>query len=399
MTLIIEGLPAGMVLKADAIDRQLARRQLGHGRGGRMKIERDRVRILSGLRHGLTLGSPLTLHVPNLDHENWSAAMSPAPVKPGEGGVRVSVPRPGHADLAGALKYGFDDIRNVLERASARETVNRVLAGAVARELLAQFGIELASHVLGIGSARVKDPRALREGLELRRLQELADDDPVRCLDPDASAAMRAQVDAAREGGDTLGGLVEVLARGLSAGLGSHVHWDRRLDARLAAALMSVPAVKGVEIGPAFENCALPGSKVMDEILPADQPPGRRDTRGLAVTLRRTGNRAGGIEGGISNGQELVLRAAMKPLPTLMKPLRSVDLESGEPVSAHRERSDTCAVPACAVICEAAAAWELCAAWLEVWGADHMEEIHRRVSGAAGVAETARGPSGEGKPS
>lgn len=370
MGVIVEGLPAGLPLSAVPVDRELARRQLGHGRGGRMKIERDRVRVLAGLRHGRTLGSPLLLTVENLDHVNWTPAMSAEPVAESLRGARVAVPRPGHADLPGALKYGAVDIRDILERASARETVNRVLLGAVARQLLDAVGVELACHVTAIGPVELPSTLAERDW-SAAELRSRTEDDPVRCVDPATSAAMVAAIDDAAGRGDTLGGWIEVRAEGLPIGLGSHVQADRRLDARLGAALLGLPAIKGVEIGPAFANARRPGREALDEILPADQ--------GAPC---RASNRMGGLEGGMSTGEPLVLRAAMKPLSTLRRPLASVRLPEGEPAPAHRERSDACAVPAAAVVAENAVAWELAVAWLEVFGADAWSECLVRAGRA-----------------
>jgi chorismate synthase len=370
MGVIVEGLPAGLPIAPAEIDHQLWRRQQGHGRGGRMKIERDRVRILAGLRHGLTLGSPLLLCVDNLDHANWAESMAPLPVDAGREGAPVRVPRPGHADLPGALKYGQQDIRNILERASARETVNRVLLGAVARQLLSAAGITVASQVLAIGSLRLPE-ESRRPELDAPALAALAEASPVRCIDGELSERMIAAIDEARAAGDSLGGWIEVRASGLPVGLGSHVHADRRLDARLGAALLGLPAIKGLEIGEAFAGALRRGSEVLDEILPA-----------AGGAPRRASNRMGGLEGGMSTGESLVLRLAMKPLSTLRRPLSSVRLPEGEPAPAHRERSDTCAVPAAAVVAEHAVAWELACAWLEVFGADSWEETLRRAEGA-----------------
>lgn len=370
MGAIVEGLPAGLPLRAEEIDRQLARRQLGHGRGGRMKIERDRVRVLAGLRHGRTLGSPLLLTVENLDHAGWAESMSPFPVEEGREGARVAVPRPGHADLTGGLKYGATDLRDVLERASARETVNRVLLGAVARQLLEAVGVRLACHVRAIGSVAL--PATLLErDWTVAELLATTEEDPVRCADPATSAAMVAAIDRSAAEGDTLGGWIEVRAEGLPVGLGSHVHADRRLDGRLGAALLGLPAIKGVEIGPAFAVARLGGREALDEILPS-----------ASGAPRRSSNRMGGLEGGMTTGGTLVVRAAMKPLSTLRRPLASVRLPEGDPAPAHRERSDACAVPAAAVVSENAVAWELAVAWLEVFGADSWDECLRRAERA-----------------
>ena len=359
---ILEGLPAGLELSAEDIDLQLQRRQKGYGRGGRMQIENDRVRILSGARFGRTLGSPLALVIENRDWENWQERMSQEPSQ--EAAEKVTRPRPGHADLAGCLKYGCDDVRNVLERASARETAARTAVGAVARRLLEEFDISVGSLVIRIGSVT-----ADLSGMDWPAAQEKAEESPVRCADPRAGKAMMAEIDRARADGDTLGGVCEIRIIGCPPGLGSHVHWDRRLDTRLAGAVMSIPAVKGVEIGLGFEAAGQPGSAVQDEI----SHDGRRFTR-------RT-NRAGGIEGGISNGQEIILRAAMKPLPTLGQPLGTVNLNTKEPSQAVRERADVCAVPAMGVIAEAVAAFEIARALCEKLGGDSLSEMKRNLKG------------------
>lgn len=345
---IVEGLPAGLPVDEEFIQQELRRRQGGYGRGGRMVLEQDTAKILSGVWEGRTTGAPVALSIANRD------VRKPPP---------LTVPRPGHADYAGAVKYGLADARPVAERASARETAARVAAGALAKLLLRGFGIAVGSYVVQIGPVVAQLPDLPEE-----ERWALAETDPVRCPDPVASVGMRAAIDAAREEGDTLGGVFVVSAIGLPVGLGSHVHWDRRLDARLAAAVMSIPAVKGVEIGPAFANAALPGSKVHDEFAwPEDSsPPGRN----LPPILARRSNHAGGIEGGITNGQPLLLRAAMKPIPTTRKPLHSLDLASGRPALSPYERSDVCAVPAAAVVGEAMVAWVLAQALLERFGAD-----------------------------
>jgi chorismate synthase len=362
LTGILEGLPAGLELSTGDIDGELARRQGGHGRGGRMKIESDRAEILAGVRWGLTLGSPITLAIENRDWENWQEGMS---AEAGHGGAikPVTRPRPGHADLAGALKYGHRDIRNVLERSSARETAMRVALGAAAKKFLSEFGVSLGSHVTAIGPVG-----ASTEG-DLAELFKAAEVSPVRCPDRAASEEMVRLIDRAGEEGDSLGGVFEVFALGVPPGLGSHVHWDRRLDGRLAQALMSIQAVKGVEAGLGFEAARRFGSKAMDEIVPAG--------KGSAVPFTRKSNNAGGIEGGMSNGMPIVLRAAMKPIPTLKRPLKSVDIETGKAVEAAYERSDVCAAPAAAVIAEAMAALVLAGAFLEKFGGDSMEETGR----------------------
>ncbi len=381
---IIEGMPAGLSLSEDDINRDLARRQQGYGRGGRMQIEQDRVRIVSGVRWGKTLGTPIGLEVANRDWQNWQEIMSAAvPASPAESAA-VTRPRPGHADLSGMLKYGTGDARNILERASARETAMRVAVGAVARRLLEHFAIEVFSHVIQIGSIKAEQfPE------DWRRLKQLAEGSPVRCGDPKAAQAMAAEIEAAKAAGDSVGGAFQVIAHPVPAGLGSHVHWDRRLDAKLAQALMSIPAIKAVEVGIGVEAAARPGSQVHDEIFydggGGEGPSSRIDAfcwqgKGWLTAggfYRRT-NRAGGIEGGISNGSPIVVQAAMKPIPTLYEPLYSVDFEDLEPVVAGVERSDVCAVPAAAVVGEAMAAWVLASAFLEKFGGDHLEEIEER---------------------
>jgi chorismate synthase len=368
---VVEGVPAGVPVAAEGIDAELRRRQGGYGRGGRMRIESDRAEILSGVRHGETLGSPVTLLVRNRDWENWTAAMSPAPVEDGGDDAamrRVFFPRPGHADLVGALKYDRADARDILERASARETAARVAAGAVAKRLLAEVGITVGSHVVSLGGVVARVPEALPDDLNAA-----SDPSPVRCLDPEAEGRMIDAIDAAKGAGDTLGGVVEVVARGVPAGLGSHVSWDRKLDGRLAGALMSIQAIKGVEVGLGFEAAARPGSRVHDAIV--------LDGSGRGGGYGRVGNNAGGLEGGISTGQPIVLRAAMKPISTLMQPLRTVDLRTGEPAEAVRERSDVCAVPAAGVVAEAMVALVLADALLEKVGGDSLAEVRRNLGG------------------
>lgn len=356
---IVEGLPANLQLDTAAVDRELERRQGGFGRGGRMKIEQDRAVFLSGLRFGRTLGSPLAIQIANRDHDNWLAQMATVGTQPEEL-ARVTLPRPGHADLAAALKYNLKDIRDVLERASARETAARVAVGAVARQLLAAFNIRVASQVLAIGEVASvgADPA------DLVTLTPEVDSSPVRCLDSQAAAAMQALIEEKRAAGDSLGGVFEVVVTGVPAGLGSHVHWDRKLDGRLAAALMSVQAIKGVEVGGGFACARLPGSRVHDEIA-------YEEGRGY---FRRS-NRAGGIEGGVTNGEPLVLRAAMKPIPTLTVPLPSVEIDSHRPGRAAVERSDVCAVPAASIVGEAVVAWEVACALREKLGGDSLEEM------------------------
>ena len=380
---VLEGVPAGLPLVAADVDQDLARRMQGHGRGARMKIEADRVQFLSGVRAGATLGSPIALLIENRDFENWRDVMAaePAAQPPRR---KLSRPRPGHADLAGVLKYDREDARDVLERASARETAARVAAGAVCRRLLKEFGVEVGSHVVALGGISASVPEPLPVPLDAA-----ADRSPVRCLDPEATQAMVARIDAAKDAGDTLGGVVEVVARGVVVGLGSHVSADRRLDGRLAAALMALPAVKGVEIGHGFEVAALPGSQAHDEIFRADGAAAAR-----AGGFARKTNRAGGLEGGMTNGEPLVLRVAMKPLSTLMQPLQSVDLETGKPAAAQSERSDVTAVPALGVVAEASVALTLAAAYAEKFGGDSLAEARRNLDGYLARLEQRRGALG-----
>ena len=358
LVIIVEGVPAGLPISEDYIGTQLARRQRGYGRGGRMLIERDRAQVISGVRHGLTLGSPIGMTIENKDWVNWQEPMSVTPVEAEV--TRVTRLRPGHADLAGTMKYGFDDVRNVLERASARETAARVAAGSVARKLLEEFGIELHSHVIAIGGewARVDGP------VDWQRVEE----SPVRCGDPDGSARMIAAIDGAKEAGDTVGGVVEVMATGVPVGLGSHVHWDRKIDGRIAQALMSINAVKAASIGEGWEAVDLRGSQVHDVIEPVIEP---------SEPWQRRTNRSGGTEGGMTNGMPLVARFAVKPISTLVNPLPSVDLDTGELVQAHYERSDVCQVPPAGVIGEAVVALVLADAFMEKFGGDHIDETRR----------------------
>jgi chorismate synthase len=360
LTVIVEGLPAGLPVDRKTIDADLRRRQGGYGRGGRMKIETDLVEVLSGVRHGKTLGSPVALLVRNKDFENWKDVMSPEPLPPDTPPRRVlKYPRPGHADLAGALKYLTDDLRNVLERASARETAMRVAAGALARCLLTAIGIEIRSHVVRIGSAGLPaGPPLPWESLE--KVEESA----VRCVDAEAGAAMIAEIDRAKKDGDTVGGIFEVVVRGLPPGLGSFAQWDRRLDGRLAQALMSIHAVKAVAVGAGFAAGQVSGARFHDEIL-------YDEARGVY----RGSNRAGGLEGGVTNGEEIRAQAVVKPIPTLLIPLRSVDLKTKEPQAASVERSDTCVVPAAGVVGEAMVAWVVADAVLEKFGGDSLPEL------------------------
>jgi chorismate synthase len=354
---VLEGLPAGLDLEPDDIDADLARRQLGHGRGGRMKIESDRAIVRSGIRHGRTLGSPIALLIENRDYANWEERMNPWPV---DGDVEeVHLPRPGHADLAGILKFGHTDVRNVLERASARETAARVAAGALAKAFLRPLGVTIYSHVLQIGSVSAPESDSLTP-------TDFAgvDDSPVRCLDANAGEAMVAEIDKARKNNESLGGVFEVRAYGLVPGLGAYVSWESRLDGRLARAIMSIHAMKGVAIGDGFDVAGRVGSKAHDEIFWDDAGGYRRET-----------NHAGGLEGGMTTGQPLVVRAAMKPLPTLTKPLRSVDTDTKEPAEALRERTDSCTVPAAGVVGEAMVALELAGAYREKFGGDGMQDV------------------------
>jgi chorismate synthase len=369
---IVEGLPAGLPVAAEAVDRDLARRMQGYGRGARMKIERDRIEWLAGVRAGETLGSPVAMLIANRDWANWEDVMAPEAAEPGEiRRRRVSRPRPGHADLAGVLKYSRLDARDILERASARETAARVAAGALARRLLDEFGVEVGSHVVTLGGVAAARPGELPVPLN-----DAADRSEVRVLDPSIEAEIVRRIDQAKKAGDTLGGEVEVVARGVVVGLGSHVSWDRKLDGRLAGLLMSIPAVKGVEIGMGFEAARRPGSEVHDPITGAGAaaPPVAGDRRG---GFRRETNNAGGLEGGITTGEPVVVRVAMKPISTLMSPLRTVDLSSGAAANAQSERSDVTAVPALGVIAEAMVALGLADAMVEKFGGDSLGEMRR----------------------
>jgi chorismate synthase len=381
---IVEGLPAGLPVSAEWVDRELARRMQGYGRGARMKIERDRIEWLAGLRAGETLGSPVAMLIPNRDWTNWEDVMAHEPADQiGElRRRRVTRPRPGHADLAGVLKYDRLDARDILERASARETTARVAAGALAKRLLDEFGIEIGSHVVSLGGIEV--PRG-----ELPvPLNQAADRSEIRVLDPTVEAEIISRIDAAKKAGDTLGGEVEVIARGVVVGLGSHVAWDRKLDGRLAGIMMSIPAVKGVEIGMGFEAARRPGSQVHDPIEggAAGQPgsgagPGPHAPGDPRGGFRRPSNNAGGLEGGITNGEPVVVTVAMKPISTLMSPLATVDLASGQPAKAVSERSDVTAVPAMGVIAEAVMALVLADAMLEKFGGDSLAEMRRNYDG------------------
>ncbi len=365
---ILEGMPAGLPLVADDVDRDLRRRMAGHGRGARMKIEADQVEFLAGVRAGETLGSPIAMLIRNRDWDHWVDVMAAEPdVSEGAGRRRqVTRPRPGHADLVGVLKYDRHDARDILERASARETAARVACGAVCRRLLAEFGVEIGSHVIQLGPVRADTPAALPQPLN-----EAADRSPVRCLDAEASDAMVAAIDAAKRDRDTLGGTAEVVVRGLVVGLGSHVSWDRKLDGRLGQAMMSIPAVKAVAIGLGFEAAERPGSAVHDEI-------SRGARRGSGGFVRAT-NRAGGLEGGMTTGEPLVIQVAMKPISTLMRPLGTVELRTGEAAQAQSERSDVTAVPAMGVIAEAMAALVLANAMAEKFGGDSLDEMRSNL--------------------
>jgi len=394
MVAILEGMPAGLPIGADAIDVQLARRMQGYGRGARMKIERDRVEWLSGVRAGETLGSPIAMLVANRDWSNWEEVMAPEG-EPGETRRRrVLRPRPGHADLVGALKYDRRDARDILERASARETAARVAAGAVARRLLEEFGVDIGSHVVSLGGVDV--PQAAELPLPLNHG---SDQSELRVLDRAVEPALVALIDRARKDGDTLGGEVEVVVRGLVVGLGSHVSWDRKLDGRLGGALMALPAVKAVGIGLGFESARRPGSQVHDPI-DAEAEPGAALSDARRGGFARRSNRAGGLEGGITTGAPLVLRLAMKPIATLMSPLPTIHLATGQRAQAQPERSDVTAVPALGVIAEAVTALVLADAMLEKFGGDSLGELRRNYDGylaslAARWAAMSPGAGGE----
>jgi len=367
LVIIVEGVPAALPIGEEYIASQLARRQRGYGRGGRMLIEHDHAHIMSGVRHGRTLGSPIGMTIENKDWVNWETAMAVEDVgdtSHDERSKRITRIRPGHADLPGAMKYGFQDVRDVLERASARETAARVAAGAVAMRLLEEFGIRLHSHVISIGGIKAEIPDVID--------WQAVEESPVRCADPEAATRMMAEIDAAKEAGDTAGGTVEIIAENVPIGLGSHVHWDRKIDALVAQALMSINAVKAVSIGPGFEVADLRGSQVHDVILPVTDPdhPWQRET-----------NRAGGTEGGMTDGMPLVARFAIKPIATITNPLPSVDLDTGDLVQAHYERSDVCQVPPAGVIGEAMVALVLAGAFMEKFGGDSIPETRRNYEG------------------
>lgn len=365
LTAIIEGLPAGMPLSVADINHELARRQTGYGRGGRMKIEKDQVRITSGVRHGKTLGSPVTLIVENKDWKNWTTVMSVAEVPEKDQKLRrVARPRPGHADLVGGMKYHHDDLRNVLERSSARETTMRVAIGAVAKQLLSHLGIIVAGHVTELGGITVQLP----DELTIQEIKERSNASEVRVVDPTVEQAMKDLIDTTKKNGDTIGGVVEVVVGGVPAGLGSYVQWDRKLDAKIAQAVVSINAFKGVEFGAGFTLASLPGSKVMDEIL--------WDEDGYT----RRSNNLGGFEGGMTNGQPIVVRGVMKPIPTLYKPLQSVDIDTKEPYKASVERSDSTAVPAASVVAENVVATVLASEILQKFSSDSFEELQEAVA-------------------
>ena len=362
---ILDGMPAGLEISEDYIGVHLARRQRGYGRGGRMKIEKDRAEIWCGVRHGESLGSPIGLIVRNKDWENWTKKMSVTPVK--DEIRKVTLPRPGHADLAGIQKYGFDDIRNILERSSARETTMRVALGSVCRKLLEDVGIEVGGQVIQIHN--VKDNS--RSELSPNQLSELADASPVRCLDKNAEKNMIKTIDEAKAAGDSVGGIFRVVATGLPYGLGSHTQWDRKLQARISAVMMSINAFKGIEIGSGFSGAEKFGSEVHDEI----GHDGEKFTR--------YSNNAGGIEGGMSNAQSIILQMSMKPIPTLIKPLKSVDIQSKEKKDAHKERTDSCAVPAASIIAESMLCFVLADALLEKFGGDSMAQLKTHMQATA----------------
>ncbi len=372
LTAIVEGIPSGLNLTVEEINRDLVRRQGGYGRGGRMLIEKDEVEILSGVRWGDTIGSPVTLCIKNRDWTNWQDKMSPLSGKRDDK-IRVTKPRPGHADLSGATKYNHCDVRNILERSSARETAIRVAVGACAKILLKEFDIHVFGFVTEIAGIAAVRPANVGTG----ELYELSTKSDLFTYDRKAEKLMKARIDSAKEEGDTLGGIIEVVLCGAPTGLGTHVQWDRKLDARLAMAVMSIQAIKGVEIGMGFDTARSPGSMVHDEIFYDNG----RLQRGEQSGFYRKTNNAGGIEGGISNGEPIVVRAAMKPIPTLYKPLKSVDIDSKEQFEATVERSDVCAVPAAAVVAEAIVAIEIANAFLEKFGGDSILEVKRNYQG------------------
>ncbi|MBL1224490.1 chorismate synthase [Enterococcus sp. BWR-S5] len=365
LTAIIEGLPAGLPLSAEDINKELARRQTGYGRGGRMKIETDRVRITSGVRHGKTLGAPVTLVVENNDWKNWQSVMSVEEVSEKEKNIRrVNKPRPGHADLVGGIKYGHEDLRNVLERSSARETTMRVAIGAVAKKLLKELSIDVAGHVVVLGGIQATLP----ENLTVKEIQEKSEQSEVRVVDPTVEEEIKQLIDETKKNGDTIGGVVEVVVGGVPVGLGSYTQWDRKLDAKIAQAVVSINAFKGVEFGIGFEMGHRPGSEVMDEIVWNEQ-----------TGYTRTSNNLGGFEGGMTNGMPVIVRGVMKPIPTLYKPLQSVNIDTKEAYKASVERSDSTAVPAASVVCEAVVATEIAQAVLEKFDSDSFSRMKADV--------------------
>lgn len=360
LTAIIEGLPSHMTFSFEELNFQLQRRQKGHGRGRRMQIEQDTARIVGGIRHGRTTGAPVALVIENKDWTHWQKVMNIEPIEGSdEERRRIHRPRPGHADLNGGLKYNHRDLRNVLERSSARETAARVACGAVARQLLAEFGIKVAGQVIRIGEVEAK-----RNDMPIDDLIRITEESPVRVTDKEAEAKMMAHIDEVKQEGDSIGGIVEVIVEGVPVGLGSHVQWDRKLDARIAGAVVSINAFKGCEIGIGFEAASRRGSEVHDEIMYDEQ-------RGF----HRASNRLGGFEGGMTNGEPIIVRGVMKPIPTLYKPLRSVDIDTKEQFTAQVERSDSCAVPAASVVMEHVVAWEVAKAFMEKFGGDSMDEV------------------------
>ncbi|MFY9265008.1 MAG: chorismate synthase [Solirubrobacterales bacterium] len=365
---VVEGIPAGLELAPEDLDGDLARRQLGHGRGGRMKIERDASTVISGIRHGRTLGSPIALSIENRDYANWEERMNPWPVAAEV--AKVHLPRPGHADLAGVQKFGHDDVRNVLERASARETTARVAVGAIARAFLREMGVEIRSHVTRIGAVDAPDAETPLQLVDF----DVVDESPVRCLDKAAERAMIREIDTQRKANESLGGIFEVLVFNVIPGLGSYTTWDGRIEGRLAQAICSIQAIKGVGFGDGFALTGIPGSRAHDEMFPG----------GGDYGFHRTTNHAGGIEGGMTNGETIVIKGAMKPLPTLTKPLQSIDLETGEAAQALRERTDSCTVPAAAVVAEAMAAIVIADAYLEKFGGDNVADTTAAVSAYRG---------------
>jgi chorismate synthase len=363
LTVIVDGYPSGVKVKAEDINEQLKRRMFGYGRGGRMIIESDQIRFVSGIRHGKSIGSPVTMVIENRDWKNWTDTMSATPAKFPESRL-VTRPRPGHADLTGAMKYDHKDMRNILERASARETAARVSAGALCRILLEEFDIKLYSHIVAIGKVKAK-----LGDMTTKEIIKSAEKSPVRCADENAGKRMCSLIDKCKKAGDTLGGVYEVIITGAPPGLGSYIQHDLRLDAKLAAAILSIPATKGMEIGMGFDQAYVPGSEVHDPIA---------FSKG---TFRRMTNNAGGLEGGMTNGEDIIIRGAMKPISTLMKPLKSVDLKTKKTFDAVKERSDVCAVPAAGIVAEAVVATVLCEVFLDKFGNDNLREIKRNFTG------------------